>query len=285
MVIHLLVSGLIPYDSGKTTFAVSLAKKLKMSTSVHPFKPVSAHSIFTQSWSFEESYRRGYLIGGDALIYERELGLMERDLLRINPIDFLLSPISSPTVLTREELNEYMKSMENQLKTMAVARITDCQDGRSKHYLIVDNIDSFPSKIRNKIDDFSRKVNSEKEEISELLKLMRSREIERNLDTCLDYLEKNSRIVITESFSDSLYPYAGILGRANMIAVVAPGKAYIYLDASKVQSLISTGKISPEEPRSVSLLLHSQPDFWEDLSLGDPISAESKILSRILSSL
>ncbi|HEU97744.1 MAG: hypothetical protein ACP5I2_01895 [Fervidicoccaceae archaeon] len=278
-----LISGLLPYDSGKTSLALSMMRKGKESgIKLSPFKPVSAHSIFTQLHSFEESEKRGYLIGNDALEYEKEAGLKRERTLFANPVDLLLSPLDPPTKTSEEALGDYMEGMENQLLMAALMRFTSCVKGETHHYLFEENMKRFPKNFRKRIESFAESVRAEKIELRDALNFLGSRRADEELDSCLEIAIENGDGVIAESFSDSLYPYSGIIRKVSSLVIVAPGKAYVYLNAENVRRAVLSPALSSKAPRSIYFLSHLKPDYEEELELGDPLKENSFPIGMII---
>lgn len=286
MAFILLVSGLLPYDSGKTRFSISFIKRMKeRGIEFAPYKPVSAHSIYTQAWSFEESVRRGYLVGGDALLYEKELGLSEESLLRMNPIDLLLSPLKPPNKPGPDKLKEYLKDMENQLKMTALIRITGCESGDARYFLLEENIENSPKSMKEKIIEFADRVGARKVGLDEAFGELASSSVNKNLDRCLESIKDEKKNVLIESFSNSIYPYFSVLNKANALVIVAPGKAYLYNDTEPVREAIYSGKISTQYPESHFLLSYVEPYAEEELLFGEPLAEGSPLLELIIRSI
>lgn len=279
----LLVAGLLPYESGKTTFVISTLKKAKnMGFSILPFKPVSAHSIFTQFYSFIESERRNYLIGNDALQYEKAADLSGEEILFVNPIDFLLSPLDPPSKTSEKELEKYREWMEDQFKMIALMRLTKCEKKETLHYVFEENLERFPKTFRERIESFAKSVGAEKKELREVLEFLSSTEVDRELDFCLEAVMRKGEGIIAESFSDSLYPYSGLLKRIDSLVIVAPGKVYAYLNGKSIIDFISSGKFPYLTPRSKNLLKYLEPDFEEELKLEDPLQEGSILLKKLI---
>ncbi|MCD6324596.1 MAG: ATPase, partial [Desulfurococcales archaeon] len=115
-----VVSGLLPYDSGKTYVTTSLAKALRTAGfKVSVFKPVAAHSAWFQHEAFEESVALGVLVGEDVLNYLRE-GLID-DVDKQNPIDILTAP---PSMQAFPTLATYLAAIESGVRQAVIARVS-----------------------------------------------------------------------------------------------------------------------------------------------------------------
>ncbi|MBE9391275.1 hypothetical protein IOK49_04210 [Fervidicoccus fontis] len=278
----ILIAGLLPYDSGKTTFSISLILHLRdMGIKAHPFKPVSSHNIFTQSSSFSESINMKLLAGGDALQYKRAFDFDIDMLKATNPLDLLLSPTDSSIYLKNSRLPSYYEDQENLFKLVSLMRITECKTMSAKHYFIRDNTDLFPPSFRKNIEHLSSITEALPISLDEALKILRSRELEDNFDICLERIGKGFNTIIVESFSDSLFPYFSSLKDSSMIIVVSPGRAFAYFDEEKMKKIKELKGIPKGSPRTMYLISRYEPDLDEALDLKDPLSSSSKLLSEI----
>lgn len=140
----MVISGLLPRDSGKTTFTIALANALKYAGySVTVFKPVAGHSAWFQHESFMESIAIGVLVGEDVLTYMKE-GLIE-DVDLQNPIDILTAPHD---IMKYRSITLYLESLESGIRQAVLARISI--HGR-RYFLIKDNFEVIQPTLKKEI--------------------------------------------------------------------------------------------------------------------------------------
>jgi predicted P-loop ATPase/GTPase len=87
---RILIVGLLPFDSGKTTVGIYLLRKFnEVGLNFFPLKPVAGFNGWYSFDALMKSLETGVLMGGDTLKYTSESG---QDPKRINPFSVLLVP-------------------------------------------------------------------------------------------------------------------------------------------------------------------------------------------------
>jgi predicted P-loop ATPase/GTPase len=232
-----LVSGLLTYDSGKTWFSIGLAKSIsKRGYSVGVFKPIAGHNLWSQFRSFLYSTEKGILVGEDVAKYSSTLGLTELHIM--NPIDVLLSPLNPVSYITTGNIGEYLADLEDQFKQMVLARYSNCLTGTTKHYIFRENVSRAPPQIQRLLERFALRVSAEEVELQEFIKLLRSEEVESNLEECRRRICTHSDVVIIESFNDAIAPYLRLLSNISTVAVVMPTAIAIYTDIRRLKEVV-----------------------------------------------
>lgn len=234
----ILVVGLLPYESGKTWFTVSLARGLlRRSVRAGVYKPVSAHSAWFQYATVARSRELSMLIGSDVSVY-MDLKLIDTNEVPIvNPVDILTVPHDVEVYLD-VSLGGYLHSLEDVAKQVALTRITNCQDGTYEYYVVRENLDIAISTLRSELVALSEALKAKDVSAEHVLSLLKSSWINRNLDGCLSRLCASKDLVIVESFSDSITPYAGLLDRVDAVIAVCPGSALIFDDTDRVRRAV-----------------------------------------------
>ena len=230
MVVTVLVDGLLRFDSGKTWFGVGLGLCLRrLGFSVGVFKPVAGNSVWGQLWSFRESLRRGFLVGGDVLTYERFLGV---DPLLVNPVDMLLAPLdpAGPGFFAG------VGSLEDQV---VVARVP--VGGGFEHWWFPGNVSRVPPVVRRDV----------------MALVGRCGAVPGSVEGLLDYVgglggvfeEFRARVsegcdfVIVESFNDALVPYEEVVDVVDFLVVVGPGRVFVF-DGDRLRLIASVVGVS-----------------------------------------
>ena len=228
-----LISGLLPYESGKTYFAVSLARGIKsLGLSVIAFKPVAAHSIWYQYKVFAESIRLGILVGEDVLNYMR-LGLIANPDVQ-NPIDILTAV---PDVSKYSSVDEYLRVLEDVTSQALLIRIS--YGGLRRYLLVREVFEKLNDYLRNEIKN-ALNVFSPVSQVSRLwlINYLMSKEVDNVILNSFSGIKDSADVVIIESFSNALIPSTSLAPYVNTLIIVTPGKALIF-SGMKLRSYIS----------------------------------------------
>ncbi len=259
VVISILVSGLLPYNSGKTYFTIALARGFKsIGLSVSAYKPVAAHSIWYQFKSFMESLRLGVLVGEDVINYMK-LGLI-RDPDTQNPIDILTAV---PDISKYISIDEYLKVMEDAVSQAVLVRISY---GIRRYFIIHDTLNYLNEHLRNQVLD-AAKAFGHASRVNKLwlLNYLMSKEVDNILVSSFNKITSISDVVLIESFSNALIPTSALAPFINALSIVTPGKALIF-SGSKLRSYLSTIK-SLMELDSRRFLKFFKPDLEVNIPL------------------
>ncbi len=227
-----LVAGLLPHDSGKTTLSLMLARALREEgVKVKAMKPVAAHSAWFQPWSMAESFRMGVLVGGDVVRYVRE-GLISNPDVQ-NPIDILTAP---PDPLSYPSASSYVASTETLERQVIAARVSI--HGRA-YYIVPSNLSRLPPTIQSALKPILSIMNPAAKVSPEWLLLrLTSPEISAYVSAMAESLKRSTDVLIVESFNNALVPVSGIEGVIDTLVLVAPGRALIYR-GSKLRAYLS----------------------------------------------
>jgi len=249
MVLTVLVSGVLEYDSGKTWLSIGLglvAKQRGFRAGI--YKPVAGHSFWNRFSSIIESKKRGILLGNDVLMYEEYLGLLD-ELSLVNPIDLL---VAYPDPLVLHGFSEYMLSVSSLEKSLVMARVTRCTNkANTRHYVFVENLSLLPATAKQELIELAKLLRAERSDAKSFLEFLASREASMLLEECRRRISGGKDIVIIESFSDSLLPYGGVENSVDFLILVAPGKALVFTGEKLRQAIELLGDRSI---RSSSLL-------------------------------
>lgn len=232
--IRVLISGLLPFESGKTWLGLSLAKKLiERGAKVGVFKPIAGHNAWYQYSTVLESLSRAILVGEDVVKYGRVV--KDIDLEVSNPIDVLLAPLD-PGKYVGRDIDEYLIDLENQFKQTVLARITKCSPKSTKHYVFMENISNVSPYLRRVLMELASRLNAIEVKMEDFLKEIKTLEIERELAKCLNVVEQGKDVVLVESFNNAVTPYTGILQYVDFVLIVTPTAVLLY---EKVDDIIN----------------------------------------------
>ncbi|MEM0026893.1 MAG: hypothetical protein QXT53_01995 [Ignisphaera sp.] len=258
----ILVSGLLTYDSGKTWFAIGLAKSiLEKGYGVAVFKPVAGHNLWSQYKVFQYSMRAKMLLGEDVVKYTSYLKLGDKPQI-MNPIDIMLAPPDPTRYILNRNLITYLEDLSNQFRQMVLARYSNCEYGTSKHYIFRSNVAKLSPHIQRIVEEFSIIVEAEDASAEDFIAKLRSASVEEDLNKCLLKLLQGKNFVIVESFNDALTPYIKLLDKVTRIFIVMPTAVAIYNDIAKVKNIIfeNIKRFSEAGLRTYNILQHLPPD-------------------------
>ncbi len=226
----ILVSGVLPHDSGKTTVAKYIIKELiSRGFRVAASKPIAGHSAWHQLYSLLRSIELGVLVGADALELHRVCGVPRR-LEVLNPLDTLQVPLD---IEHFKSPKTYINCMSRFEETVGVARISKClsdSEAESTYYIVKSNVIRTPGRVVDLIDRLLNSVSRNSKVLSvetgeNLISILRKRGIEL-CDECLKMLLSRYEIVVVESFNDAAAP-TRFSSMADIVFIVSPGKVMV----------------------------------------------------------
>lgn len=224
--VRVMVSGLLPYDSGKTWLGASLVRLLlSYGVRVGVYKPVAGHNAWSQYPTVVESLRRGVLVGEDVIRYISIVGDIDVEL--VNPIDMLLAPPDPLNYLTTS-IYSYLDDLENQFKQIVLARISFCSNRSTQHLIFRNNIEGVALPLREELEILVARLSAIEDSLEDFIQRLRSSYIEDELMKCLERIEVGREVTVIESFNNAIAPSRKILDGIDTLIVVAPGAVAIY---------------------------------------------------------
>ncbi|MEM1720428.1 MAG: hypothetical protein QW432_03575 [Desulfurococcaceae archaeon] len=231
----ILVTGLIPYDSGKTWFVLSSASYARSTgLRVGVFKPVAGHNLWYSPRTIKKSIELGLLVGNDVTLYY-ENGFVKDPALN-NPL--AIATIPPDPRFYEQSMDTYMADLESMYSTAVLSRITNCRSKATRHYYYPESLKRAPPATRRTLEKMLLALHAEESSIDELVKYMESANSEESLNECLELIRGGNNVVFIESFNDAIAPYASLLGKVNAIVVVAPGRVFVYEDVKTLKELV-----------------------------------------------
>lgn len=225
---RILVNGLLPYDSGKTTFSLYLLRELNsLGYNFKPLKPIAGHNVWYSYSTLIRSKELKVLVGNDALKYYDETGIPIQE---INPFDILLSPPD----LEKIEMNIrlYDELITSGLPIML--RYSDCEN--HYHFYTSSYLSIIPDTIRVSINELIEEVNAVNVDAEKIKDLINS--APSIADYCISkYINRNNLII--ESYNDALAPTALSID-VDLVFAISPGKVFLLQDFKKVLQLFSS---------------------------------------------
>jgi len=214
-----LIVGLLPFDSGKTSLALSLiAEALSRGIDVGVIKPVTAFSGWYHYSSLVRSIEFGKLIGED--IYRLHVRARSRD-----PIE-LESPVVLMHMPPDPERVDWQSSFYTALnlnEQIIALRITNPSD--TNHYYIPANLGRITNAMRNLALKLIESLNPAPKEIEEIDSILMN--LGELADECVEFVSSKHEFTIIESYNNASAPTRSSLN-ADVVLLVAPSKVAIY---------------------------------------------------------
>lgn len=235
MAFRILISGMNPFDSGKTSLAIQLGSWLKSSGhKVEYFKPTSGHNYWYRYSHTLHCLRLGQLVSYDATRFVEAVG-SALPMPTINPVHSLFIP---------GRLDSRGRSV---FSTLGLAGWDSHLALQRFSHPIADGTESTILAARELLE--GRRLVANWAELQSLLadcKVIPIRELDDaqeyeqdNLEECLDKsftrVEQSCNTTIIESFNDSAWPWRG-LQKVDLVLVVGPGHVLEYDPAKFRQS-------------------------------------------------
>ncbi len=232
-----LVTGLLPYDSGKTEFTRALSSVFRSSGyKVLYFKPVGGHSGWYQFDTVIHSLELKLLVGHDAYVLAKELELLDMiDIL--SPIDFLTLPVNPLT--HNISARRYIDYMSMSSRIMILLRLTRVwrEDGlwRRFHTYIFckDTYDRINPYLKGIVDELVGSIKMRDSIIIEATteyteKILDDPKIYALADEALNYINSMGYdILFIEGYNNVAAPTWRSLD-VDYVFVAAPGRVLLY---------------------------------------------------------
>ncbi|ARM75678.1 ATPase [Acidianus manzaensis] len=223
----ILVNGILPFDSGKTTFSLFLLRELKnLGINIRPIKPVAGHNAWYSYMTLVRSHDLGILVGNDALKYYEETHL---DIRQINPFAALFSPVDLEKI--QYNINYYNNIMS--LGLPLLIRISCNND----EYYGINFRNLVPNSLCNSFSQLYKDFRPTIVDIRDIRELInKSWEI---VDSC-SILKNINNItedhILIESYNDAATP-TELSKNVDIVFTISPGKAFI-IDGKEFRKIL-----------------------------------------------
>ncbi|BBG28148.1 hypothetical protein [Sulfuracidifex tepidarius] len=268
--IKILVSGVVPFDSGKTTFSLrlmDLIKEIVGEKTVFPFKPVAGHNLWYSEHTIDESLKHGLLLGNDALKYLQKSNLNPR---YINPVAAASVPVDLDKLsFDFTEYERYMFEGSFVLMRETTIQGKEIHDNYFVNRKILNmSVQSLSKKMSKMIDlfmpvsvdDITSRILNAHERVSEFFKSV------ANLI--------QPEVTIIESYNDALSPLS--LDSLDLAFIVSPGKAFA-VEGERVIHIMRVMNSPPWIVRTGSVLRYLRSHIIKSFEL----PAEKSVLDLI----
>ncbi|ACP34224.1 ATPase [Saccharolobus islandicus] len=268
---RILVNGLLPLDSGKTTFSLSIIRLFnQVGIRLFPFKPIAGHNAWYSFNTLIRSEELGILVGNDALKYYDET---KYDIRRINPFAVLFVPID----LEKLSYNVSLYNMIMEYGFPYLIRLSDCINGIDQ-YFVNSSADIYVPKsmlkfTRNLALKFNAKSYDKMREIIDASPQL--------VDNCTIDVFRNYENVIIESYNDSASPTYNSAD-VDYVFTVSPTKAFL-IKGEEFKKALSLFSIPPWNVRVSTLIKYLKIGKSFEIDVGERV-AKDEILDILLKS-
>lgn len=230
---RVLIAGLLPYESGKTEFALLAIEEFKR-RGFKPgyFKPVAGHDGWYQYDTVINSINRRLLIGHDAYVVSERLGLLDK-LHVVSPLDILTLPVDLVKLNFNTHLYEDYMSYVG--RRVALARLTHLHgrvdNYKHAYYVCEDVVSRVSDELQGVLNELVNSVRVDrsifvKTRSSHVEGLLANPRVYELIDSYLVFHERSDPLII-EGYNDVASPTQGSL-TSSYAFVVMPGKALLY---------------------------------------------------------
>ncbi len=272
----ILITGLLPYESGKTSFALELISALKeIGIKVTPFKPIGSHNAWYQYKTLINSIKHGILIGEDAYKLAKITGKLN-EIELISPLDILIAPPEPIKYIETDTISYLMDLYTNTFKQSVIMRETKLinDNCETKHYIIKENYENTVQPLKRKLDKLVNKLeNAKLINYDTFISKISNLKTYQNIGKILQFLYMRDNYIIIESFNNAALPILEAL-KSNYVFIVMPGRILLYkgrkyertlkiignyenpltIETRTIASLCKPDKIFPWKPKVKSKL-------------------------------
>ncbi|MHA1771596.1 MAG: hypothetical protein ACTSYL_05295 [Candidatus Thorarchaeota archaeon] len=250
MVSKLLILGMIPFDSGKTSLAIQIAEYLRsQERRTEYFKPVSGHNYWYRYAHTQECINTGQLVSYDATRVRKEIGSNISPLI-VNPVHSLFVParLERPGRAYLSTLGLAGWDSFLALQRISIAKNNEIQNKMAMARGLIE-------KRKLIITEEEANALAADSEIVEVSSLEEAREFEcaffeTAVNNAFRFVAGEADYVVIESFNDSVWPWEGLEVVDNVL-VVGPGQVFIY-DPTRIRKAAFLAKRGEAPIREVT---------------------------------
>ncbi|MEM3926430.1 MAG: ATPase [Desulfurococcaceae archaeon] len=227
---QILVTGLLPHESGKTTITLELSKRLRnRGYRVFYLKPVAGHSGWYQPDTLQYTAELGLLIGHDAYVVARELGLLSKIRL-VNPLDVLTFPLDP--LEYRRGFKAYVNTTMSLSEQAILARLSDPVSDIDTYFLFPDNVKYLSRYLRKVLESVLNNIVKARAHIYDkpvnfLEELLDNESIYNSIDRSLKSIIEEYDVIVIEGYNDVAAPTRLAL-ESDIVLIASPSKLLIY---------------------------------------------------------
>ncbi len=214
-----LIVGLLPFDSGKTSLALSLiAEALDRGIDIGVVKPITAFSGWYQYSSVQRSMKFGKLVGED--IYRLHSHARSEDPIELESPVVLMHMPPDPDRVDWQSSFYTALNLNEQIITL---RITD--PNGTNHYYLPANLGRLTGVMRDLALKLIESLKPAPKEIHDVDDILLN--LGKFADGSVELISSNHEITIVESYNNASAPTQSSL-KADIVLMVAPSKVAIY---------------------------------------------------------
>ncbi len=234
---RLLIVGMSSYDSGKTQFARQLVNNFsKANVDVEYFKPVSAHNHWFKNDHTQRCLQEKILHSYDAAVV-RDAYSSKIPITLANPIHRLLAPVR---LTMPSDLEYHTLALGGWDSMITIERLTQSIEGTPRSVSLVAEKMIKSSRVyltQKEMQILTTDTETVPIDSAEELRSFESDNFESYVQSCFDFVKRQSEVVLIESFNDAVWPWEG-LDYVDSLFVVGPGHVFEY-DPVRVKKAVS----------------------------------------------
>ena len=263
----LLIFGLLPHDSGKTTVASAICRGLhKAGVMVVPFKPRAGHNLWYQYDAYLRCRSEGRLYCED-ITKLRKASCCTLPYELLNPIDALFTPLKAKNLL-EEGMGRELYLLEEDIYTHLIVERYTVWDGGMRHIIVLNRGLSTHRLLVD--EDYLNALRADAEEVVEIDNMeewsgIHGRLSKRAISTCLGEVLESCEALIVEGYNDAASPTPEI--KYDAIIGVSPGSAIFYDPDDYLEMLSAYRELGrePMELRAENVVPLLKPDGFVDI--------------------
>ncbi|MEM4734816.1 MAG: hypothetical protein QXS20_03780 [Candidatus Thorarchaeota archaeon] len=236
MALRILILGINPFDSGKTTLALQLGSWLvSQGRSVNYFKPVSGHNYWYRHEHTVVCTNERALISADATAFSRAVG-SDLPIVLMNPVHTLFVPARLDS---RGQPPVSSLGFAGWDSFLVMQRFTNADGENLRSTVLVASHLIDNDTVMLSTDEAMALVGQATVMVVDRLDQFTEFEhhnLNRCVSSCYRRVESCSQIVLIESFNDSVWPWSE-LDRVDVVIAVGPGNL-LEFDADKVKRAV-----------------------------------------------
>ncbi len=233
MTFVIFVGGLLPYNSGKTTFVKDLLTYLtQFQSNVIPFKPLSGNNLFyNYSFLTECINSFGHVCSIDITELMKNLSINTFSPIQLNPVHRVNTQAVAHKFAEEQSLSSFFTSYSESSSLLQRFTFVEETDASLRSVYLINSLSNNNRKFlhdKSLIETIRSNAETIKEYSSESEYYnLNAQYYADSIDSSFKFLEKQASIIVVEGFNNSAHP-AWCIRSADIIFLIGPGSLFVY---------------------------------------------------------